>query len=160
MAANGLIWIASTSRATAASSAPSTVTTVTRAASRPCWRTAVCETSESRVGESRYRHHLLTLAGTQIVYCTHNGAVVAIDALTGRRNWAIRYPRRTMDTEEEPVREAIFAIWRPCCSPRDGCTWLRRTRLVCSASIPPRAARSGSWNRCGSCIYWESAKDD
>jgi outer membrane protein assembly factor BamB len=67
------------------------------------WRTDVCETREllpTRPGEAvgpgqyRYRHHLLTLAGSRLVYCSHSGAIVAMDARTGRRAWGLRYPQR------------------------------------------------------------------
>lgn len=40
----------------------------------------------------RARHQLLTAAGPHVVACSHAGAVVAVDALTGRRAWAVRYP--------------------------------------------------------------------
>jgi outer membrane protein assembly factor BamB len=40
----------------------------------------------------RYRHHLLTLAGRHVVYASHAGSVVALDARTGRRAWAVHYP--------------------------------------------------------------------
>jgi outer membrane protein assembly factor BamB len=91
------------------------------------WRCDVCETSDVKFGEPRYRHHLLTLAGTQIVYCTHNGAVVAVDALTGRRNWAIRYPRRTSDTQGPELRDlapVLFAGGRLYVAPSDSDTLL------------------------------------
>ncbi len=64
----------------------------------PLWRTEVCETRDLGPGTQdntpRYRHHLLTLAGPRLVYCSHSGAVVALDPRTGRRAWALRYPRR------------------------------------------------------------------
>ncbi len=91
------------------------------------WRCDVCETSDVKVGQPRYRHHLLTLAGTQIVYCTHNGAVVAVDALTGRRNWAIRYPRRTSDTQAPQLHgltPVLFAAGRLYVAPADSDTLL------------------------------------
>ncbi len=91
------------------------------------WRCDVCETSDVKVGQPRYSHHLLTLAGTQIVYCTHNGAVVAVDALTGRRNWAIRYPRRTSDTQAPPLHgltPVLFAAGRLYVAPADSDTLL------------------------------------
>jgi outer membrane protein assembly factor BamB len=91
------------------------------------WRCDVCETTDVKVGEPRYRHHLLTLAGTQIVYCTHNGAVVAVDALTGRRNWAIRYPRRLSETQEPKLRDlapVLFVGGRLYVAPSDSDTLL------------------------------------
>jgi outer membrane protein assembly factor BamB len=70
----------------------------------PLWRTDICETHETPPAPAvrgipappaqRSRHHLLTLAGTNVVYCSHSGAVVAVDARQGTRSWALRYPRR------------------------------------------------------------------
>jgi outer membrane protein assembly factor BamB len=56
------------------------------------WRRDVCATQELHGKEQRFRHHLLTLAGSRVVYCSHSGAVVALDADTGRNVWAVRYP--------------------------------------------------------------------
>src|SRR5262249_22716729 len=58
------------------------------------WRQDVCETPELKPREQRVRHHLLTLAGSNVVYCSHSGAVVALSAATGKRAWALRYPSR------------------------------------------------------------------
>jgi cellulose synthase operon protein C len=58
------------------------------------WRQEVCEGREQRAGKARYQHQLLTLAGPNVVYCSHAGAVVALDAATGKRAWAVRYARR------------------------------------------------------------------
>ena len=66
---------------------------------QPCWRTNLCETRELRPGEQRYRHHLLTLAGSQVVYCSHSGAIVAVDALgagEGRRVKKCAGPTRAL----------------------------------------------------------------
>jgi cellulose synthase operon protein C len=62
------------------------------------WRVEVSETPEMKAGEQRYRQHLLTLAAGNVVYCTHTGAIVALDALSGRRVWAVRYPSRGLGT--------------------------------------------------------------
>jgi outer membrane protein assembly factor BamB/tetratricopeptide (TPR) repeat protein len=86
------------------------------------WRREVCQTREPKAGEPRYRHHLLTLAGTQIVYCTHKGAVVAVDALTGRTNWAIRYPLREVEKGKVELRDlapVLFAEGRLYVAPAD-----------------------------------------
>ncbi len=76
------------------------------------WKTDVCETpllkgGEQRSrdqllngGEQRSRDQLLTLAGSNVVYCSHSGAIVAVDALTGRRVWGVRYPSRGILTEQ------------------------------------------------------------
>jgi outer membrane protein assembly factor BamB len=57
----------------------------------PRWKADVV-TARDLPPEPRYRHHLLTLAGRHVVYASHAGAVVALDARTGRRAWAVRYP--------------------------------------------------------------------
>ncbi len=58
----------------------------------PRWTQVVCETQELRGREKRTRHQLLTVAGPNVVYCSHSGAVVAVDAQTGKPAWAVRYP--------------------------------------------------------------------
>jgi outer membrane protein assembly factor BamB len=59
------------------------------------WRQQLCEGQElTKTGESRYQQQLLTLAGPNIVYCSHSGAIAAVDAASGKRVWAVRYPRR------------------------------------------------------------------
>jgi outer membrane protein assembly factor BamB len=61
---------------------------------RPLWRKDICSSQELGPKVHRYRHHLLTLAGPRLVYCSHAGAIVALDTDTGRRAWAVRYPQR------------------------------------------------------------------
>jgi outer membrane protein assembly factor BamB len=39
----------------------------------------------------RMRPYLLTLNGPTLVYCSHAGVVVGLDAANGRREWAVRY---------------------------------------------------------------------
>jgi outer membrane protein assembly factor BamB len=63
------------------------------------WIKEVCEAIEAEApvgGEAppRARHHLLTMAGGQLVYCSHSGSIVAVDPWSGRRLWGLRYPRR------------------------------------------------------------------
>src|SRR5262249_6385032 len=70
------------------------------------WKQDVCVTRELGPKEARVRHHLLTLAGPYVVYCSHSGAIVALDAETGRRAWAVRYPSRgpTIDSVQPSPR--------------------------------------------------------
>jgi outer membrane protein assembly factor BamB len=84
------------------------------------WRTDVCETRELLSGppkpaeilkHQRNRHHLLTLAGSRVVYCSHSGAIVGLDARTGSRSWAVKYPRR--DTRE-PEDNLTLRDLAPC----------------------------------------------
>ncbi|MCI0463910.1 MAG: PQQ-binding-like beta-propeller repeat protein [Gemmataceae bacterium] len=64
------------------------------------WRREVCEVPLGEGEPPRRRHHLLTLAGAAVVYCSHSGAVVAVDALTGKRLWGVRYPSQEALTAE------------------------------------------------------------
>jgi len=111
------------------------------------WRREMCSVSdESKPGEARYRHHLLARAGTQLVYCSHTGAIVAVDALTGRTNWAVRYPRRIADKDRagqfaanawKDLAPALFADGRLYIAPADS------DRLLC---LDPASGRT-LWER-------------
>ncbi len=46
----------------------------------------------------RYRHQLVTLAGRYVVYASHTGTVVALDARTGHRAWTARYANSVVRT--------------------------------------------------------------
>ncbi len=59
------------------------------------WRRKLCDAPRPEGEPPRLRHHLLTLAGGIVVYCTHAGAVVAVDGLTGKPLWGVRYPSQT-----------------------------------------------------------------
>jgi outer membrane protein assembly factor BamB len=66
------------------------------------WRQEICVTAEFKGDRNpRYRHHLVTLAGPNLVYCSHSGAVVAVELRTGRPAWAIRYPSFSDDFSRE-----------------------------------------------------------
>jgi outer membrane protein assembly factor BamB len=128
LVARGLIWIATTRYNGNRSVTAIDCYSADDSSAPPLrWRCDVCETSDVKAGQPRYRHHLLTLAGTQIVYCTHTGAVVAVDALTGRRNWAIRYPRRRSENGEVKLHDltpVLFAGGRLYVAPADSDTLL------------------------------------
>jgi outer membrane protein assembly factor BamB len=65
------------------------------------WHTDVGDLREP--GSARYRHHLLTLAGPLVVCCTRAGSVVALDASTGRREWAVHSRGRVQDFDDRPA---------------------------------------------------------
>jgi outer membrane protein assembly factor BamB len=67
---------------------------------RPAWLTEVSDSPLSLVEGGRPRHELLTLAGRHVVFCSHAGVVVALDATTGRKAWAFRYPRAARRANE------------------------------------------------------------
>ncbi|HSQ57288.1 MAG TPA: PQQ-binding-like beta-propeller repeat protein, partial [Gemmata sp.] len=72
-------------------------------APRAAWSVDVCDSPQATVGDGRARQELLTFAGRNVVFNSNAGAVVALDALTGRRAWGFRYPRgRKADSEHTP----------------------------------------------------------
>jgi outer membrane protein assembly factor BamB len=88
------------------------------------WRVPICEASEMKVGKPRCRQYLLTAALGNIVYCSHSGAVVAVDATSGRRSWAIRYPSRGMTrtsgtSSVRDVAPCLYANGRIFAAPAD-----------------------------------------
>jgi outer membrane protein assembly factor BamB len=128
VARDGLVWIAATrfalGKATTAIHCYADCLAETAPFTPPLrWKRDVCEAAEP--AEGRTRHHLLTLAGPNVVYCSHSGAVVALDALSGARSWAVRYPpaRARPDGEAAPPRDlapCVFAAGRLYVAPNDG----------------------------------------
>jgi outer membrane protein assembly factor BamB len=119
----------------------------------PLWRTEICETREllpaggfgDRGVKVRNRHHLLTVAGLRVVYCSHSGAIVALDGRTGARVWAVRYPHREIrEPEDDPgLRDLVPCLFANgliyaapsdsesllCLDPATGATIWQRERL-------------------------------
>jgi outer membrane protein assembly factor BamB len=95
------------------------------------WHQELCaarEFDENTPG--RHRHHLLTLTGRYVVYATHAGAVVAVDAQSGKIAWAVRYPSRgprTRDNTPSPrdLCPAVACAGRVLVAPADA------ARLYC-----------------------------
>lgn len=90
----------------------------------PLWQVDVSESREPRRNEHRTRHHLLTLAGPCLVYCTHAGSVVAVEARNGRRLWATRYPSTGMqqrgdDAWPHDLAPCLFADGKIFVAPAD-----------------------------------------
>lgn len=90
------------------------------------WSREVCDCPEFEDNGDgpRYRQHLLTLAGGQIVYCSHSGAIVAVDAWTGQPTWGVRYPSRgplTPEYEPSPrdLTPSLYADGRVFTAPLD-----------------------------------------
>ncbi len=93
---------------------------------RQRWSRDVCECPEfaGHANGPRYRQHLLTLAAGQIFYCSHTGAIVAVDALTGQPTWGVRYPSRgPLRAELEPsprdLAPCVYADGRIYAAPLD-----------------------------------------
>ncbi|HKI30638.1 MAG TPA: PQQ-binding-like beta-propeller repeat protein [Gemmataceae bacterium] len=89
----------------------------------PRWAQDVVATRDVP-GTARYRHQLLTLAGRYVVYASHTGAVIALDARTGRRAWAFRYPSAVVTTPggnplPRDLAPAVYAGGRLYVAPAD-----------------------------------------
>ncbi len=69
----------------------------------------------------RYRHLLLTLAGHHVIACGHAGAVVAIEATTGKAAWGYRYQSSVSDTPGPPreLSPPLYAEGRLYVAPSD-----------------------------------------
>ncbi len=93
-------------------------------AKRLWWR-EVCETGEFEENRiPRSRQHLLTLGGGGLYYCSHSGAVVALDPWSGQYLWAARYPARSPRTDEvslssRDLAPCIYSDNRLFLAPRD-----------------------------------------
>jgi outer membrane protein assembly factor BamB len=93
-----------------------------KAPDRPAWVTELCDSPQPVSGPERTRQELLTLAGRHIVFCSNSGAVVAVDAATGRRAWGFRYPRARKPApgaSNDPAPAVAFA-GRVFVAPADG----------------------------------------
>jgi outer membrane protein assembly factor BamB/tetratricopeptide (TPR) repeat protein len=104
------------------------------------WVRAVCDCPEFEENNDgpRFRQHLLTWAGGQIVYCSHAGAIVAVDARTGQPSWGVRYPSRgPMTPEHEPsprdLTPCLYADGRVYSAPLD------TDRLFCLDAVTGRS---------------------
>jgi outer membrane protein assembly factor BamB len=88
------------------------------------WRQEVCIGQQADAGQPWPRHHLLTLAAGNVVYCSHSGAVIALDGRTGKRVWAVRYPSRGLTTENgtpspRDLAPCVYASGRVFVAPAD-----------------------------------------
>ena len=93
-----------------------------RGPDRPAWVAEVCDSPSPPGAEARTRQELLTLAGRNVVLNSNAGAVVAVDAVTGRRAWGFQYPRaaRRADANRGPdPAPAVAAGGRVFVAPAD-----------------------------------------
>ncbi len=109
------------------------------------WRQDVVATRDVPTAP-RYRHQLLTRAGRYVVYASHAGAVIALDAATGRRAWAYRYPSAPVLTPggnpvPRDLAPALYAGGRLYVAPAD------YDRLLC---LDPETGR----------LLWERERID
>jgi outer membrane protein assembly factor BamB len=88
----------------------------------PIWQRDVYEAAPETA--DRMRPHLLTLAGPTVAFCSHAGVIVGLEATTGRRAWAVRYPTRATTVSRDPV-PCAFADGRLYAAPADS------DRLLC-----------------------------
>ena len=95
---------------------------------------------EGRIAEPRKRQHLLTLAGGTLYYCSHAGAVVALDPWSGQCVWGARYVSRGPKTEEPHRR----ATWLRAFTPTADYTWHLWMPTVSSVWTPGTAGWRGN----------------
>jgi outer membrane protein assembly factor BamB len=75
------------------------------------WQQEACETVEAARGTSQPSEHLLTLAGEYVIFCTHSGAILAVDRVTGKLAWGVRYDSRgTMTADGAPSPRQLCPI--------------------------------------------------
>ena len=86
------------------------------------WHTEVSISPWSPLPTGRTRLELLTWADDRIIFNTNSGAIVALDAYTGRRLWACVYPRGqgsiSQDTQAQPA-PALYEDGRVYVAPVD-----------------------------------------
>jgi outer membrane protein assembly factor BamB len=97
----GLVWIAATRASNGRAITSILCYSDNTATSKPAllWQQDIVSAADSVIGPGRTRHQLLTLAGADVVYCSHTGVVAALDAATGMRRWAQRYQGQRGATE-------------------------------------------------------------
>jgi outer membrane protein assembly factor BamB len=59
------------------------------------WQKEICLAADT----NHHRPHLVTLAGSKIIYAPESGVIVALEASTGKRAWGRRYASRGLQTE-------------------------------------------------------------
>ncbi len=74
----------------------------------PLWVANVFDTDARPATAPRHRHEVLTLAGGNVVWCSHAGLTVAVSAATGKPAWAFRNP-----PAERPPVAAVHDLCPP-----------------------------------------------
>lgn len=59
---------------------------------KPLWVADVCDTDANRAAGGKHRHEVLAVAGGHVLFASHTGLTVALDAGTGKPAWAFRNP--------------------------------------------------------------------
>ena len=93
-----------------------------KAPGRPAWTAELCDSPQPVAGTMTARQELLTLAGRHLVFCSNSGAVIAVDALTGKRSWGFRYPRsrKAVNSATSDPAPAVAFGGRVFIAPADG----------------------------------------
>ncbi len=106
----------------------------------PQWQTKLAEIDE--FDDRRVpRHGLLVSTGTMIVSATQAGAVVGVDALTGRRMWAFRYPGLDVAASPRGLSSCLCADGRVFLAPADS------PNLYCLDAETGRALWERPWTK-------------
>jgi hypothetical protein len=75
------------------------------------WQAEVSISPWLPLSAGRTRLELLTWADGRIVFNTNSGVVMALDAATGQRLWAFRYPRASRSTSQDTLAQPAPAIY-------------------------------------------------
>ncbi|MCE9534571.1 MAG: PQQ-like beta-propeller repeat protein, partial [Planctomycetes bacterium] len=105
------------------------------------WQRDVGKPGFNPASDARTRHDLLTLAGSNVVFCTHAGNVIALDARTGKPQWEYRYARdpRRLPPVGRDLTPTLFERGRIFAAPADS------DRLLCLDAFTGRLL----WDREG-----------
>lgn len=87
---------------------------------KPIWVTDVCEFGTS--ADSQERQELLTLAGSNIVFASQTGVIVAVNVRSGKLAWAHRYARVSrlgLDGRYRDISPPVASSGRVFVAPND-----------------------------------------
>ena len=92
------------------------------AAGKPLWVTDVCDADANRGTGVKNRHEVLTRAGSNVVFGSHTGVTVALNAVSGKPAWAFRNPPAVRPPNPSPrdLCPPLAAAGKVFVAPADG----------------------------------------
>lgn len=102
------------------------------------WNVKLADFEEVRTPRP-HRQALLVGTGSSIIYATHAGAVFAVDAWTGRRQWSLRYPSIDAGPSPRGASSCMTADGRVFIAPADS------ANLYCVEADSGRVVWERSW---------------
>jgi outer membrane protein assembly factor BamB len=91
---------------------------------KPLWVADVCDSDANRAGGAKHRDELLTVAGSNVIYTSHTGVTLAVNAATGKPAWAFRNPSPLRPPTSSPraLSPPLYSDGRVFLAPADGDT--------------------------------------